>query len=97
MRERAFNLWGYIDARDVVDIVGRALKSPIRGAHSCLVVAPDTIMNRPTRDLIEATFPGTPVDPDLPEFGGAMSGAHARALLGFRPQWSWRDVPEAQP
>ena len=94
-RERRFNLWGYIDSRDVVTCVLLALAKPLKGAHACLVVAADTIMNRPTRELVESEFPDTPVDPNLTEFGGAMSGAHAEALLGFRAKWSWRDVAES--
>lgn len=91
---RDFNLWGYIDARDVCSAVDLALAVKLRGAHACAIVADDTLMDRPTRALVQERFPGTPIDPDLPEFGGAVSNARALKLLGWQPQWSWRKVPE---
>lgn len=93
---RDFNLWGYIDARDVCSAVDQALQADIKGAHACAIVADDTLMNRPTRALVKDRFAGTFVDPDLPEFGGAVSNAFAKQLLGWQPEWSWRDVPELQ-
>lgn len=91
---RVFNLWDYIDARDVCNAVDRALVAPLSGAHACTIVADDTLMNRPTRELVAECFPATPVDPSHGEFQAVVSNAYARELLDWRPQWSWRDVPE---
>jgi len=94
VRSRDFNLWDYIDARDVCSAVDCALSVDLRGAHACAIIADDSIMNRPTRELVESRFPGTRIDPELGEFQAAVSNAHARELLGWAPQWSWRDIPE---
>ena len=94
VHSREFNLWGYIDARDVCSAVELALTVDLKGAHACAIVADETLMDRPTRELVEERFPGTPIDPRLAEFGGAVSNEHARELLGWAPQWSWRDIPE---
>lgn len=96
VRSRDFNLWGYIDARDVCSAVDRSLDIDITGAHACAIVADDTLMNRPTRELVAERFPSTIVDPDLPKFGGAVSNAHAKELLDWAPKWSWRQIPELQ-
>ena len=96
VHSREFNLWGYIDARDVLSAVDKALSVPLKGAHSCAIVADDTLMDQPTRELVETRFPGTRVAKDHPEFGGAVSNDHARKLLDWKPAWRWRDVPELQ-
>lgn len=91
---RDFNLWDYIDARDVCSAVDRALTVDLKGAHACAIIADDTIMNRPTRKLIAERFPDCEIDPDLGEFEAAVSNQHAREVLGWEPRWSWRDIPE---
>lgn len=93
---RDFNLWGYIDARDVCSAVDCALRADIKGAHSCAIVADDTLMDRPTRTLVEERFPGALVADDHPEFGGAVSNQFAKELLGWSPAWSWRDMSEVK-
>lgn len=93
-RSRDFNLWGYIDARDACSAVDLALSADVKGAHACAIVADDTLMDRPTSELVQERFPGTPIDPLLDKYGGAVSNEHAKELLGWSPQWSWRDIAE---
>lgn len=96
VHSRDFNLWGYIDARDVLSAVDKALSVPLNGAHACAIVADETLMDRPTRELVKERFPDTPVADDHPDFGGAVSNAHARKLLDWKPNWRWRNVSELQ-
>ena len=90
-RERAWNLWGYVDARDVAQATLRALAADVRGARAFVIAAADTVMNRPSRDLMAEVHPSVRVADDLPAFGTLLSIARARAELGYEPRHSWRD------
>ncbi|MFI6595705.1 NAD-dependent epimerase/dehydratase family protein [Nonomuraea sp. NPDC050536] len=90
-RSRRWNLWGYIDHRDVATSCRLALEAPVTGARSFVIAAADTIMNRPSADLMAEVYPGVPIRGDLPEYGTLLSIARARAELGFVPAHSWRD------
>ena len=89
---RRFNLWNYIDVRDVAEAVRTSLSAPLVGAYAFPLTADDTIMDRPTRVLVEAAFPGVPVSGDLPEHGATVDTHSTRAVLGFTPHWSWRQI-----
>ena len=90
-RSRKFNLWGYIDARDAALAARLALESPLTGADEFIIAASDTIMNRPSAELVEAVFPGTPLKPETGTFETLLSIDKARRALGFSPRFSWRD------
>jgi hypothetical protein len=51
----------------------------------------DTVMNRPSRDVLAEVFPGVPVIRDVAEFGTLLAIDRARDLLGYEPAHSWRD------
>lgn len=89
---RKWNLWGYVDARDVAQSVYRALVADVAGARAYVIAATDTVMPRPSRELMAEVFPGVPVADDLPEYGTLLSIDRARAELGYVPAHSWRDV-----
>ena len=95
-RARRWNLWGYIDERDVALSCQLALEAPVTGARSYIIAAADTVMNRPSRELMAEVFPEVPVDDGLGEFETLLSIARARAELGFEPQHSWRDTLREQ-
>jgi nucleoside-diphosphate-sugar epimerase len=88
---RDFNLWAYIDVRDAASACRKALEADILGAESVIIAAADTIMNRPTRELLTARFPDVPVRRELGEFETLLSIERARELLGWKPAHSWRD------
>jgi nucleoside-diphosphate-sugar epimerase len=95
--QNSFNLWGYIDARDVGVACRLAVECGPRGHTPLYIAAPDTLMREPTLDLVRQVFPD--VGPAKPGFGGCMSpldGARAAAVLGFRPAYTWgqRVTPE---
>ncbi|MFL5777182.1 MAG: NAD-dependent epimerase/dehydratase family protein, partial [Chloroflexota bacterium] len=56
-RVRKWNLWGYVDARDVAQAVERALDADVRGAEVAIVAAADTCMRRPSAELMAEVFP----------------------------------------
>ena len=81
-----------IDVRDVAEAVRTSLSAPLVGAYAFPLTADDTIMDRPTRVLVEAAFPGVRVSGDLPEHGATVDTHSTRAVLGFTPHWSWRQI-----
>jgi nucleoside-diphosphate-sugar epimerase len=89
-RIRRWNLWGYVDARDVAQSCRLALEADV-GAEHFIVAAADTVMNRPSRELMGEVYPSVPYRPTAGDFDTLLSIQKARTLLGYEPQWSWRD------
>lgn len=88
---RRWNLWGYIDERDAATACRLALDSPGTGATSHIIAAADTVMNRPSADLLHEIYPGTPQNRAIGEYETLLSIDSARHALGFDPKHSWRD------
>jgi nucleoside-diphosphate-sugar epimerase len=88
---RKWNLWGYIDERDAAAASRLALEADTEGSTSYIIAAADTVMNRPSADLLKEVFPGVPFRRDVGEFGSLLATDRAREVLGFEPQHSWRD------
>lgn len=88
---RRWNLWGYIDVRDAAASCRAALEAEVTGSHNVIIAANDTVMDRPSRELLAAEFPEVELTRDVDEFGTLLANDGARALLGFDPQHSWRD------
>jgi nucleoside-diphosphate-sugar epimerase len=87
---RRWNLWGYIDARDVAESCRLALEAEV-GAEHFIIAAADTVMNRPSSELMAEVYPTVPYRPTGGNFDTLLSIQKARRLLGYEPQWSWRD------
>jgi len=88
---RRWNLWGYIDVRDAATAFRQALEAPLTGAHNYIIAAADTIMNRPSAELLLTVFPGVPLTRAVDEFETLLSIDAARRSLGFEPRHSWRE------
>lgn len=88
---RAWNLWGYVDARDVAQAVRGALLTDLEGAESFIVAAADTCMNRPSRELMDAHYPQVPLKRAISGHETLLAIDKARAILGYEPKVSWRD------
>ncbi len=89
---RRWNLWGYVDARDVAQSCRLALDADLAGAEVFIIAAADTVMNRPSADLMAETYPDVEVRDGVGEFGTLLSIEKARRLLGYEPAFSWRDA-----
>ena len=59
-RIRKWNLWGYVDARDVATAVRLAVEGHTTGAEVCIVAAADTVMTRDSAELLAEVFPEVP-------------------------------------
>jgi nucleoside-diphosphate-sugar epimerase len=88
---RRWNLWGYVDARDVAQSCRLALEADVAGAEVFIIAAEDTVMNRPSAELMAEVYPGVELR-DVAEFGTLLSIEKARSMLGYRPAFSWRQV-----
>ena len=89
---RKWNLWSYVDERHVAESVRRALEADVGGADAFVIAAADSVMQRPSRELMEEVFPGVPVADDLSGHATLLGIDKARRVLGYDPQWSWREL-----
>ena len=88
---RKWNLWSYVDARDVAQSCRLGLEADIRGAEVFIIAAADSVMKRPNRELMAEVFPGVPVRDGVGDFDTLLSIERARTMLGYNPQYSWRN------
>ncbi len=90
-RLRRWNLWGYIDERDAAQACRKALQATVEGASCYVIAAADTVMPRPSAQLMDEVFPGVRVVREIERFGSLLATDRAQAVLGFVPEHSWRD------
>jgi nucleoside-diphosphate-sugar epimerase len=88
---RKWNLWGYIDERDAAMACRLALTAEVQGSSAYIIAAADTVMDRPSADLLREVYPDTPLNRDVGEHETLLAIDRARDVLGFNPQHSWRD------
>jgi nucleoside-diphosphate-sugar epimerase len=88
---RKWNLWGYVDVRDVAAACRLGLEAAAADSRQVIIAAADTVMNRPSRDLLAEVFPRVSLTRELGEFDTLLSIDRARQLLGYTPAHSWRD------
>jgi nucleoside-diphosphate-sugar epimerase len=93
---RKWNLWGYVDVRDVAAACRLGLEADVAGSQNVIIAAADTVMNRPSRDLLAEVFPDVPLAGEVAEFGTLLSIGRAAQLLGYQPRHSWRDHLQAR-
>ena len=96
-RLRKWNLWGYVDVRDVAQAVRRGLEATFEGAPVCIVAAADTVMTRPSADLMAEVFPDVPLTRNVVGRETLLSIERARAVLGYEPEHRWKDHVAAPP
>lgn len=89
---RKWNLWGYVDARDVAQSCRLGLEAPIESAESFIIAAADTVMEAPNRELMERVYPGVPLREGTGDHETLLSITKAQRLLGYAPAYSWRDL-----
>ena len=93
-RTRNWNLWGYIDQRDVAQSCRLALEAEantVTGNPAFIIAAANTVMNRPSAELLAEVYPTVKLTRDVGEFGTLLAIDRAREVLGFAPAHSWRD------
>lgn len=88
---RSWNLFGYIDVRDVAMSCQYALEADTVGSHNVIIAAADTIMNRPSVEVLREVFPDVELRRQVGEFETLLAIDKARKVIGFEPKHSWRD------
>lgn len=89
--QRKWNLWGYVDVRDVVNAVLATIDADVIGAPVFIVAASDTVMNRPSADLMAEVYPDVPLRRTVAGRETLLAIDHARDVLGYEPRHTWMD------
>ena len=58
----------------------------VTGSPAFIIAAADTVMNRPSAELLAEVFPGVRLTRDVGEFGTLLAIDRAREVLGFEPR-----------
>ncbi len=90
-RSRKWNLWGYIDARDGAQAVRRSIQADFTGFEAFIIANADTVMSRSNMSLLAEVFPDVPAKGHLTTNGTLLSIEKAKRMLGYSPQYSWRN------
>jgi nucleoside-diphosphate-sugar epimerase len=90
-RSRKWNLWGYIDARDGAQAVRRSIQADFTGFEAFIIANADTVMSRSNMSLLAEVFPDVPTKGNLTANGTLLSIEKAKRMLGYSPQYSWRN------
>lgn len=93
VEQNSFNLWSYVDARDVARACRLGIEHGPQGHTPFYIAAPDTLMRKPTLELVRQLFPDAGAV--KPGFEGNMSPldcSRAAELLGFRASHTWRQA-----
>merc|ERR1712217_735453 len=80
---RRRNIFAYIDARDLGQIVHRCLVTDGLGFQIFNAANDDHSVNLTTSELIEKYYASVPVHKDLGEYEGFYSNAKAKRMLGW--------------
>ena len=89
--ERKWNMWAYIDARDGAQAIRKAIEWQATGMHPFIIANADTVMTTPSAELMKTTFPSVEVRKELGEYETLLSIEKACKVLGYEPEFSWRD------
>ncbi|MBV9196531.1 MAG: NAD(P)-dependent oxidoreductase [Solirubrobacterales bacterium] len=89
---RKWNLWGYVDESHVAESVRLALDADVDAAEAFIIAAADTVMKRPSRELMAEVFPAVPVAEHLQANDTLLDITKARSVLGYAPKFSWREL-----
>ena len=94
---RKWNLWGYVDARDVAAAVEQALTADVAGHEIAIIAAADTCMTRESTDLMAEVYPGVRLTREVRGHETLLAIDRAREVLGYEPSHSWRNEVDDPP
>ncbi|KAJ1021073.1 hypothetical protein NDA16_003859 [Ustilago loliicola] len=91
-RKRYWNCWGYIDARDGAEAIKLALENNELKGHEAFIIANNnTVMRRPSKELVEEVFPGVKYTPlNANPNVTVLSNEKAKKVLGWEPKYDWK-------
>lgn len=88
---RRWNLWGYVDVRDVAMSIRLGIEADLSGAQVCIIAAGDTVMDRPSAELMAEVYPEVPLRRPVEGRETLLAIDRARELIGYTPEHSWED------
>jgi nucleoside-diphosphate-sugar epimerase len=77
------HLWSYTRRDMAADACLRAVQTDLKGHEVFYIVAPDTALDRPSRELSAEHLPGVPIRGDFAGNTSFMTPAKAQRLLGW--------------
>ena len=89
---RRRNIFAYIDARDLGQMVERCLQTDGLGYEVFNVANDDLSVGLSSAEVIDRYYQGVPVKGEMGKHETMYSIAKAKEMLGFQPEHSWRDV-----
>jgi nucleoside-diphosphate-sugar epimerase len=96
-RVRRWNLWGYVDARDVAAGVSLGIEAGMDGAEIVILAAADTCMRRDSAELMGEVYPTVELRGGIEGRQTLLSIERARRLIGYEPTHSWLDAGSLKP
>jgi nucleoside-diphosphate-sugar epimerase len=84
--------WSYIDARDLGQLVLRAIETDGLGFQIFNAAQDDCSSDLPTAELLRRFYPNVKLKRELGEYETLLANRKARDVLGFRPVHSWRQA-----
>lgn len=90
--KQKMNVWAYCDVRDAAQACLLAIEKDNLGNQVFHITAADTIMPDASADLVQRFFPDVPLKRPVNGNETLMSIDKARKILGYKPQYSWRNV-----
>jgi nucleoside-diphosphate-sugar epimerase len=89
-----FGLWPYVDVRDAARSCRLALEADVTGHEAVFIAAADIRFDAPTEPLLrELAPPELIIRRPLPGSTTVINLDKAARLIGYEPQFSWRDEP----
>src|SRR5262249_4094606 len=88
---RKWNLWGYVDCRDVAHACRLGLTADMAGSTVAIIAAADTVMPRPSADLMAEIYPTVPLRRPVEGRETLLSIELAGRVLGYEPVHRWSD------
>jgi len=92
--QRRRNIFAYIDARDLGQMVERCLRTDGLGYEVFNVSNNTNSVAAPVPELIERFYQGVPQTREMGPYETFYSNEKAKRLLGFAPQHDWRNELE---
>ena len=87
---RKWNLWSYVDARDIAQSCRLAFEADVSGSPSYIIASADSVMRRTNADLMAEVFPGVPLKAGVGDHDTLLAVDKARQELGYNPGRWWR-------
>ncbi|MEM9633522.1 MAG: NAD(P)-dependent oxidoreductase [Pseudomonadota bacterium] len=92
VNSRRFNTWGYVHSEDCAEAVRLSLEADLTGANVYTIAAPDTIMNIPTREIVERVWPGLKIHNGISGRDAFLNCDKAGIELGWKAKHTWASV-----